>query len=101
LGVRYVSLTDDIAYQYNLDVKRGAYLAPGNGSTIISGSPAEKAGLQEKDIITKVNDTSVDENHSLTSLLGQHQVGDRVTLTVIRDGKTITVSATLEAAPSS
>lgn len=100
LGVRYVSLTDDIAYQYNLDVKRGAYLAPGNGTTIITGSPAEKAGLQEKDIITKVNDTSIDENHSLTSLLGQHQVGDKVTLTVIRDGKTITVPVTLEAAPT-
>ncbi len=101
LGLRYVSLTDDIAYQYNLSTKRGAYIAPGSGqSSIISGSPAEKAGLQEKDIITKVDNDSIDENHSLTSLLGQHQVGDKVTLTVIRDGKTITVPVTLEAAPT-
>ena len=101
LGVRYVSITDDIAYQYNLPVKRGAYIAPGSGqSSIVSGSPADKAGLQEKDIITKINDQTIDENNSLTSLLGHYQVGDKVTLTVIRDGKTLTIPVTLEAAPT-
>ena len=101
LGVRYVSLTDDLAYQYNLSVKRGAYIAPGGGQvSIISGSPADKAGLQEKDIITKVNNDSIDENNSLTSVLGRHSVGDKVTLTVIRDGKTLTIPVTLEAAPT-
>jgi S1-C subfamily serine protease len=102
LGVRYVSLTDDYAYQYNLSVKRGAYVAPGAGrSSIIAGSPADKAGLQEKDVITKVNGTSIDENHSLTSLVGQNTVGDEVTLSVVRDGKTIEVKVRLEAAPGS
>jgi serine protease Do len=100
LGVRYVALTDDYAYQYNLDVKRGAYIAPGSGqSSIISGSPADKAGLKEKDIITKINGTAVDETHSLTSLISQHKVGDVVTLTVIRDGKEQGIKVTLEAAP--
>lgn len=100
LGVRYIALTDDYAYQYNLDVKRGAYVAPGAGrSSIISGSPADKAGLQEKDVITKVNGTSIDESHSLTSLIGQHSVGDEVTLTVLRDGNTTEIKVRLEAAP--
>jgi serine protease Do len=103
LGVSYISLTDDYAYQYNLDTKRGAYIVPsdGNSPSILSGSPAEKAGLKEKDIIAKVNDTPIDENHSLTSVLGQSSVGDKVKLTIIRDSKTITVDVTLEAAPSS
>ncbi len=101
LGVRYVTLTDDYAYQYNLSVKRGAYLAPSSGqATVLNGSPADKAGLKEKDIITKIDDTAIDENNSLTSVLGRHLVGDKVTLTIIRDGKEQKVTATLEAAPS-
>lgn len=102
LGVRYVSLTDDIAAELNLPVKRGAYITSSNGQpAIVSGSPAEKAGLKEKDIIVKVDGTSVDENHSLTSILGTHSVGDTVTLTINRDGKEQKVTAKLEAAPTS
>lgn len=100
LGVRYISLTDDIAYQYNLNVKRGAYLAPAQGQvSVLEGSPADKAGLQEKDTITKIDDTKIDENNSLTSILGRYSAGDTVTLTIVRDGKEQTVKATLEAAP--
>jgi serine protease Do len=102
LGVRYVSLTDDYAYLYNLSVKRGAYIVPARGgqSSIVAGSPAEKAGLKEKDIITKIDGVAVDENNSLTSLTGRKSVGDQVTLTINRDGKEMTVKVTLEAAPS-
>jgi serine protease Do len=100
LGVRYVSLTDDVAYELNLDIKRGAYLAPGESSAVISGSPADKAELKEKDIITKVNGITIDDKTSLSSALSRFQVGDKVTLTVIRDGKTIKVEVTLEEAPS-
>lgn len=102
LGVRYVSLTDDYAYEYNLDTKRGAYIAPSEDgqSSILSDSPAAKAGLKEKDIITKVNGETVDEKHSLTSLIGKHQVGEEVTLTVIRDKKEQTIKVKLEAAPN-
>lgn len=101
LGVRYVSLTDDLAYQYNLNVKRGAYLAPSSrGDSVVADSPAQKAGLKEKDIITKIDNTAIDENNSLTSILGRHSVGDRVSLTIIRDGKQQQLSATLEAVPT-
>ncbi len=99
LGIRYVSLTDDYAYRYNLPVKRGAYVAPSSegGSSILSGSPAAKAGLQEKDIISKIDGVAIDDTHSLTSIVGSKSVGDKVSLTVIRDGKTLTLSATLAA----
>ncbi|MBI5357351.1 trypsin-like peptidase domain-containing protein [Candidatus Saccharibacteria bacterium] len=103
LGIRYVSLTDDYAYEYNLNTKRGAYIVPSNDgvASILDDSPAAKAGLQEKDIITKVNDVSVDEKNSLTSVLGRFTVGEKVTLTVIRDNKEMKIDATLEAAPTS
>lgn len=101
LGVRYVSLNDDAAYQYGLSVKRGAYVVPSqNGQpSIVENSPAAKAGLREGDIITKVGNDSVDESNSLISLLGKHSVGEKVTLTVVRDGDEQKIDVTLEAAP--
>jgi serine protease Do len=100
IGVRYVSLTDDYAYEFNLPVKRGAYVAPGDGETaILPDSPASKAGLKEKDIITKVNGDDINEKNSLTSLVGKYKVGDEVTLTILRDGKEQQVKVTLGAAP--
>lgn len=103
LGVRYISLTDDYAFELNLPVKRGAYVVPRgrtNQSSVIPGSAAEKAGLQEKDIIVKVNDTAIDENNSLTSILGRFKVGDSVKLTINRDGREQVVDVKLEAAPT-
>jgi len=102
LGIRYVTLTDDYAFQYDLSVKRGAFIVPGNNGrgSIITGSPAEKAGLKEKDIITKINGVNIDEKNSLTSLIGRKPVGDEVTLTLIREGKEQTVKIKLEAAPA-
>jgi serine protease Do len=103
LGVEYVSLTPDTAKQLSLSVSEGAYVLPasqnGGTSTIVSGSPADKAGIQEKDIITEINGTQIDQNHSLLALLGQHSVGDKVDITVIRGGKTQDLTATLTAAP--
>ncbi len=101
IGVRYVSLTDDLAYVYNLDTKRGAYIAPTQDGqpSILSGSPAEKAGLKEKDIIIRVNDITIDEHNSLVSVLGRFSVGDEVALTVVRDGKEQKLTLQLEAAP--
>ena len=101
LGVRYVNLTDDYAYEFNLPVKRGAYLAPvENGSPVLPNSPASKAGLKEKDIITKIDGTNIDEKNSLTSLIGRKSVGDEVELTIMRDSREQTLRAKLEATPS-
>jgi serine protease Do len=104
LGVRYVGLTPDIASQYQLDITSGAFILPAtdpDNPSVLTDSPAEKAGLQAGDVITKIGDTKIDQTHSLTSIINKHQVGDRVTLTIVRDGKTLNQSATLEAIPDS
>jgi serine protease Do len=102
LGVRYVSLTNDIAHEYNLKVTRGAYVVSSDTDpAIVPGSPAEKSGIKDHDVITKVNNTNIDDKTSLTSALSKYKVGDTVTLKVVRDGKTITVKATLGNAPTS
>ncbi len=105
LGVAYISLTDDIAQQLNLKVNRGAYVAPpsvsGSQQAVISGSPADQAGVKEGDIITAINGQNIDQTHSLTSLLDQHAVGNKLTLTIVRGSSTITLTATLGTFPNS
>jgi serine protease Do len=101
LGVRYVSLTNDLAHEFNLKITRGAYVTSSDTEpAIVSGSPAERAGLKDHDVITKVNNLSIDDKTSLTSALSKYKVGDRVTLTVVRDGKTVAIKVTLGNAPT-
>lgn len=97
LGVNYVSITPELAKQYSLPLKQGAYVATSNGSAVISGSPADKAGIKDKDIITKVGDLEVGPRGSVSSLVAEYTIGDQVPLTIYRDGKTINVTVTLEA----
>ena len=103
LGVRYIPLTPAIAKELELDVTSGAYVqasAEGGQPSVMPDSPADKAGIREKDIITAVDGTKIDRAHSLSSLVGRKAVGDTVKLTVLRDGKTITLNATVGAAPT-
>lgn len=102
LGVRYVTLTNDIAQELDLKVKRGAYILPTEQtgeSSVVPDSPADKAGLKGGDIIIQVNGTKVDESHGLTSLLARHQVGDDVDLRVLRDGREQNIKVKLGEAP--
>jgi serine protease Do len=104
LGVRYIPLTADVAKEYGLSVTNGAFIAPSTDSTepsVVSGSPADTAGVKVSDVITQINGTSIDSSHSLTSLLDQHSVGDSVTLTIVRGSQMIKLNVTLGIAPTS
>jgi S1-C subfamily serine protease len=68
---------------------------------VVPGSPADQAGVKDHDVITKVGSTAVNQNTSLTSALSKYKVGDKVKLTIVRDGKTITLTATIGNAPNS
>jgi serine protease Do len=103
LGVHYVSLTADIAAQYDLSRQQGAFVFPSqdpSSPSVVADSPADKAGVKENDIIVAVDGQSVDQNHSLTSRLAQHKPGDRVKLTVVRGKDTIQLTATLSEMPA-
>ncbi len=104
LGVRYIPITPDAAKQYKLDVESGAYVLPssdGSQQSVISNGPADKAGVQEGDIISAIDGTKIDQSNSLTSLVGRHAVGDEIELTILRDGKTTKLTVKLQAMPSS
>lgn len=98
IGVRYILLTPDIASQLGLSTQSGAYIQQQADAIILDG-PADKAGLKPGDIITQVESTNINEKTSPQVALGQHKIGDTVTLTVIRGDKTLKIKVTLEAAP--
>ncbi|MDZ7785630.1 MAG: trypsin-like peptidase domain-containing protein [Candidatus Saccharibacteria bacterium] len=103
LGVRYIQLNAEIARELDIEQESGAYITTGSTGQpgIAADSPAEQAGLQEEDIIVEVNGEPVNEENSLVTLVGRNQVGDEITMKVIRGGEEIDLTATLEAAPSS
>jgi len=100
LGVRYVMLTQAFAERNNLPIKEGALLR-GDDQTlaVISNSPAQKAGLREGDIITKIGDKDVNTKSPLSSVIVQFKVGQNVEIKYYRDGKEQTAKVTLEASP--
>lgn len=98
IGVYGIEITPELAKKYNLPVTSGAYLYnSAMYSAVVSDSPAAKAGLKDKDIVTAVNGAKVGVSGSLGSLIGEYKPGDTVQLTVIRDGKETAVNVTLGA----
>ncbi len=71
----------------------------GNGYgqvAVVPGSPADKAGLSENDIILEINGTRVDANNSLVALIQQYNVGDAIDFKILSKGNEKTVKMTLE-----
>lgn len=97
LGVCHALVTPDSAQASNLSVNYGALIVKGQGcaSAVAAGSPAEKAGLVENDIILEVNGVKIDEEHSLVSQLTKFKPGDTVTLKISHNGTTKDVSVIL------
>jgi serine protease Do len=98
LGVRYLIINKEIAEKNNLSVNYGALIVRGDQVSelaVIPGSPADKAGLEENDIILEVNGQQIDRSHSLARQLQKYNPGDTVTLKVLHDGDEKIVEATL------
>ncbi len=101
LGVSYVPLSRDIASANGLNVYDGAWLyGTPDQPSVIPGSPAEKAGLKDGDVIVKVGNDAVTASSSLQSLVSKYKVGDKVTLTIVRDNKQQKITVTLGEAPA-
>lgn len=99
IGVRYVILNEDIAAEAGLPYNYGALIQRGQNLTdfaVIPGSPADKAGLVENDIILEIDGQKVDEKHPLAVLIASHQVGDTVKLRIAHRGDEKDVTIRLE-----
>ncbi len=99
LGVRYVQINKAIAESNKLDVEYGALIIRGEERTdlaVIPGSPADKAGLVENDIILEVNGKKIDDKNPLAKAIGKFKPGDEITLKVLHKGEEKEVKVKLE-----
>ncbi len=64
-------------------------------TNITSKSAAAKVGLKEGDIITKIGDMKVEDHDDVTKAIGKHKPEDKVTVSILRDGKEENLTATL------
>lgn len=103
IGVNYVTVTPDIAKEYKLSVKTGGYVHTDGNSTspVMSGSPADKAGVKPEDIITAINGVEVGKAGSISALIGEYAVGDVIQLHIKRGDSELNLNVTLEAYPAS
>lgn len=98
LGVRFMPLDAALAKRHDLKVSRGAYLiSESNQPAVMSGGPADKAGLRSGDIITKIGDIEVGPRGGVSSLVAEYAPGDRVEITYLRDNRERATTVTLGA----
>ena len=95
LGVGSDPLTPRQAVALGLPPTAGAIV-----TRVDPGTPAAEVGIRVNDVITKVKDQSIDQEHPLQSVMVKFRPGDKVRLTIIRGGTTMTVEVTLVARPS-
>lgn len=99
LGVRYIIINEKIAKANKLSVDYGALIVRGNGSSelaVIPGSPANKAGLVENDIILEINGKKINEKQSLAKEIQNYKPGDEVRLKVYHQGQEKEIKVVLE-----
>lgn len=106
LGISGTALTQTEAESLGLSIDQGVYVI-----TVVPNSPADKAGLKGSgtgangapasggDVITAVEGKSVVSVEDLSAYLNTKQVGDKITLSVLRNGQSIDIQVTLEAWP--
>lgn len=86
----YYELAPAMSKQFDIPADYGALIA-----TTAANGPAAQAGLQRNDIILAVDGTPIDENRSFADLMVPYQPGDSVDLTVLRDGRQISIPLVL------
>lgn len=90
LGVRYIIINKEIQKDANLSFDYGALVVRGQKVTdfaVIPGSPADKAGIAENDIILEINGKKVTEDNQLSDIIALYNVGDELALKVWHKGE--------------
>lgn len=94
LGVTVQALTPELAKQFGYNGSNGALI-----SEIEPGSPAERAGLQQGDIVTQINGKPVTDNRDLQITISEISPGSSVALTIFRGGRQQQMNVTLAEQP--
>jgi serine protease Do len=99
LGVRYLLITDDLKEANRLPFDYGALVIRGETKqdlAVVPGSPADKAGIVENDIILEINGQKINSNNQLTDLLANYKPGDTIQLKIYHKGQEKEVNVKLE-----
>src|SRR5690606_37380545 len=91
LGVTIGSVNSELAKQHDLSVHEGAYI-----SGFAENSAAREAGVKEGDVVVKIDGLRIPSSTALIETVGRHRPGDKLELTVNRDGKEITYDVILK-----
>ncbi len=95
IGITYSKVTDEMVASLKLPDTSGVII-----QEVVANSPASKAGLRQNDVIRAIDSTPITKMENLRQIVQQKQVGDQITLTVLRDGQTLTLSLILAEMPS-
>ncbi|NOR51005.1 MAG: Do family serine endopeptidase [Gammaproteobacteria bacterium] len=91
LGASAQDVTAELAQAFGMKNQRGALV-----TQVTGGSPADRAGLQVGDIITEVNGRKIRRSFDIRTRIGMLQLGEKVHLKVVREGRVLNLSATVE-----
>jgi serine protease Do len=102
IGVYYKLVDKQVAKDLGLSVDHGVLINPpaSGAPAVFAGSPADKAGLAEGDVIVAVDGQVIDAEHDLSTRILPHVPGDTLTLSVVRSGRTLQIKVTLGTLPS-
>lgn len=95
IGITYVELTEETARVFDLPANEGLMV-----SRAVPNGPAARAGIQRGDIITQVEGRQVTASGDLQRVIRGKNVGDTVTMQILRDGRTRQVIVTLQEMPT-
>ncbi|HYN70271.1 MAG TPA: trypsin-like peptidase domain-containing protein [Candidatus Eisenbacteria bacterium] len=106
LGIRYEPIDLKLKTEKNLPVEEGALVSSSqdaSGTTlpaVIAGGPADEAGIKDGDIITAIEDRTIDGEHPLDLVLAEFEPGQTITLHVLRGTQTLETRVTLGTRPA-
>lgn len=99
IGLQYVMLNKNLQKQYSLASDHGALVVRDHvpdSVAVVPGSPAHQAGVRENDIILTLNDEELTEEKDLQDMIQRCQVGDEISLKVLRDKESLVLKTKLE-----
>lgn len=94
MGVSYADITSEIAAAFHLAVKQGVIVAE-----VEKGGPSALAGIRKGDIIVEVDGKKIADGGDLQKNLQSRDVGDKMVVTVFRDGKRQKITVSLQEMP--
>jgi len=106
IGIRYEPIDLQLKTDKHLSVDAGALIGPGtdaSGATlpaITPGSPAEKAGLKDGDVVVKIQDQTIDQEHPLDAVLAEYAPGQTIDVHILRGGSSLVIKVTLGTRPA-